>query len=68
MDFKYELTVVPVSEVDRAKEFYAEKLGFNVDVDHRAGEHFPRRPADAAGFGRLDHDRRRDAAGRARRL
>ena len=40
MDFKYELTVVPVSDVDRAKEFYAEKLGFNVDVDHSAGEHF----------------------------
>ena len=40
MDFKYELTVVPVSDVDRAKEFYAEKLGFNVDVDHRAGESF----------------------------
>jgi catechol 2,3-dioxygenase-like lactoylglutathione lyase family enzyme len=40
MDFKYELTVIPVSDVDRAKEFYAEKLGFNVDVDHGAGEHF----------------------------
>jgi catechol 2,3-dioxygenase-like lactoylglutathione lyase family enzyme len=40
VDFKYELTVVPVSDVDRAKEFYAEKLGFNVDVDHRAGESF----------------------------
>src|ERR671914_1240067 len=40
MDFKYELTVVPVSDVDRAKEFYAEKLGFAVDVDHSAGEHF----------------------------
>jgi catechol 2,3-dioxygenase-like lactoylglutathione lyase family enzyme len=40
LDFKYEVTVVPVSDVDRAKDFYAEKLGFNVDVDHRAGEHF----------------------------
>ena len=40
MDFKYEVTVVPVSDVDRAKDFYAEKLGFNVDVDHRAGEDF----------------------------
>jgi len=40
VDFKYELTVVPVSDVDRAKEFYAEKAGFNVDVDHRAGESF----------------------------
>jgi catechol 2,3-dioxygenase-like lactoylglutathione lyase family enzyme len=40
MDYKYELTVIPVSDVDRAKEFYAEKLGFNVDVDHRAGDSF----------------------------
>jgi catechol 2,3-dioxygenase-like lactoylglutathione lyase family enzyme len=40
VDFKYELTVVPVSDVDRAKEFYAERAGFNVDVDHRAGDSF----------------------------
>jgi catechol 2,3-dioxygenase-like lactoylglutathione lyase family enzyme len=40
LDFKYELTVVPVSDVDRAKEFYVERLGFVVDVDHRAGESF----------------------------
>jgi catechol 2,3-dioxygenase-like lactoylglutathione lyase family enzyme len=40
MDFKYELTVIPVSDVDRSKEFYAEKLGFNVDVDHSAGDAF----------------------------
>jgi predicted enzyme related to lactoylglutathione lyase len=40
MDFKYELTVVPVSDVDRAKEFYEQKLGWNVDVDHRAGDSF----------------------------
>jgi catechol 2,3-dioxygenase-like lactoylglutathione lyase family enzyme len=40
LDFKYELTVVPVSDVDRAKQFYAGTLGFEVDVDHRAGESF----------------------------
>jgi catechol 2,3-dioxygenase-like lactoylglutathione lyase family enzyme len=40
VDFRYEVTVVPVSDVDRAKEFYAERLGFNVDVDHRASESF----------------------------
>lgn len=40
MDFKYELTVVPVTDVDRAKQFYAERMGFNVDVDHQAGESF----------------------------
>ena len=40
MDFKLELVVVPVSDVDRAKEFYVDKLGFNVDVDHKAGDTF----------------------------
>jgi predicted enzyme related to lactoylglutathione lyase len=40
MDFKYEVTVVPVSDVDRAKEFYADTVGWAVDVDHRAGESF----------------------------
>jgi catechol 2,3-dioxygenase-like lactoylglutathione lyase family enzyme len=40
LDFKYEVTVIPVSDVDRAKQFYADKLGFAVDVDHRAGESF----------------------------
>src|SRR3954469_644881 len=40
MDWKLELIVVPVSDVDRAKAFYAEQLGWNVDVDHRAGENF----------------------------
>jgi catechol 2,3-dioxygenase-like lactoylglutathione lyase family enzyme len=40
VDYKYELTVVPVSDVDRAKAFYADRVGFRVDVDHRAGESF----------------------------
>lgn len=40
MDYKLELVLIPVSDVDRAKSFYAEKLGFNVDVDHRAGDQF----------------------------
>ena len=40
MDFKLELVVVPVSDVDRAKEFYTDKAGFTLDVDHRAGESF----------------------------
>ena len=40
MDFKLELVVVPVSDVDRAKEFYTEKAGFTLDVDHRAGDAF----------------------------
>jgi predicted enzyme related to lactoylglutathione lyase len=40
VEFKLELVVVPVSDVDRAKAFYSEQVGFNVDVDHRAGENF----------------------------
>jgi catechol 2,3-dioxygenase-like lactoylglutathione lyase family enzyme len=40
MDWKLEVVVVPVSDVDRAKQFYSEKLGFNVDVDNRMGENF----------------------------
>ena len=40
MDYKLELVLVPVSEVDRAKDFYIEKAGFNLDVDHRAGDEF----------------------------
>ena len=34
MQFKLEVVVVPVSDVDRAKAFYADQLGFHVDVDH----------------------------------
>ena len=40
MDWKLELVVVPVSDVDRARTFYAEKAGFNLDVDHRARDDF----------------------------
>lgn len=40
MDWTLELIVVPVSDVDRAKTFYVEQAGFNLDVDHRAGEDF----------------------------
>jgi catechol 2,3-dioxygenase-like lactoylglutathione lyase family enzyme len=40
MDMKLEVVVIPVSDVDRAKSFYSEKLGFNVDVDNRMGEDF----------------------------
>jgi catechol 2,3-dioxygenase-like lactoylglutathione lyase family enzyme len=40
MEWKLEVVVLPVSDMDRAKAFYSDKLGFNVDVDHRAGEDF----------------------------
>jgi catechol 2,3-dioxygenase-like lactoylglutathione lyase family enzyme len=33
MDWKLEVIVVPVTDVDRAKAFYADQLGFIVDVD-----------------------------------
>ena len=40
MDMKLELVPIPVSDVDRAKTFYNEKAGFNVDLDHRGGDEF----------------------------
>ena len=40
MDYKLELVLVPVSDVDRAKAFYTEKVGFHLDVDHGAGDDF----------------------------
>jgi catechol 2,3-dioxygenase-like lactoylglutathione lyase family enzyme len=40
MDYKLELLLIPVSDVDRAKAFYVEKLGFNLDVDHQPSEEF----------------------------
>jgi catechol 2,3-dioxygenase-like lactoylglutathione lyase family enzyme len=33
MDWKLELVALPVTDVDRAKQFYVEKLAFNADVD-----------------------------------
>ena len=33
MDFKLELVLIPVSDVDRAKAFYSEQAGFQLDVD-----------------------------------
>ena len=40
MDWKLELVVVPVSDVDRAKKFYAENAGFTLDYDRGDGERF----------------------------
>jgi catechol 2,3-dioxygenase-like lactoylglutathione lyase family enzyme len=34
MDFKLELVIVPVSDVDRAKDFYVDKVGFHPDQDN----------------------------------
>jgi predicted enzyme related to lactoylglutathione lyase len=38
MDWKLELVAVPVSDVDRAKSFYADNVGFNADQDHRVSD------------------------------
>ena len=37
MDYKLEVVVVPVSDVDRAKAFYGERCGFPVDLDTTNG-------------------------------
>ena len=38
MDYKLELVAVPVSDVDRAKAFYVDKVGFHPDHDHTVNE------------------------------
>jgi catechol 2,3-dioxygenase-like lactoylglutathione lyase family enzyme len=40
MEFKLELVILPVSDVDRAKSFYIEQAGFDLHVDHSAGDNF----------------------------
>jgi catechol 2,3-dioxygenase-like lactoylglutathione lyase family enzyme len=40
MDWKLEVVVVPVSDVDRAKEFYNGRLGFALDTDYRPSDDF----------------------------
>lgn len=38
MDWKLEVVAVPVSDVDRAKTFYSEQVGFHLDHDHTVNE------------------------------
>jgi catechol 2,3-dioxygenase-like lactoylglutathione lyase family enzyme len=40
VDLRLEVVVVPVTDMDRAKDFYTEKCGFNVDVDHQPNDEF----------------------------
>ena len=40
MDYRLELIVMPVTDMDRAKAFYGERAGFHVDIDHRGGGDF----------------------------
>ena len=38
MDWKIELVPIPVTDVDRAKDFYVEKIGFHADFDQTVNE------------------------------
>ncbi|MCU1422027.1 MAG: glyoxalase [Microbacteriaceae bacterium] len=38
MDWKIELVAIPVSDVDRAKAFYVDQVGFDADHDHRVSD------------------------------
>jgi predicted enzyme related to lactoylglutathione lyase len=38
MDWKLELVAIPVTDVDRAKAFYGEQVGFHDDHDHQVNE------------------------------
>src|ERR1700674_3809576 len=38
MDWKLELVILPVSDVDRAKSFYVDKIGFHADHDMRVND------------------------------
>jgi len=40
MDFKLELVLIPVTDVDRAKRFYVDTCGFTLDVDHQPNDAF----------------------------
>ena len=38
MEMKLELVPIPVTDVDRAKAFYTDQVGFNADLDERFGD------------------------------
>ncbi len=38
MDWKIELVAIPVTDVDRAKAFYVEQVGFHADHDHQVND------------------------------
>ena len=57
MEFKLELVLIPVADVDRAKAFYTEQAGFHLEVDTPVGENMrvvqvtPPGSACSVGFG-----------------
>ena len=66
IEMRLELVQVPVSDVDRAKAFYVDQVGFNDDHDHRVSDEIRFVQLDPARLGLLDrpdHGRPRDAAG-----
>ncbi|MGH2700489.1 MAG: VOC family protein [Actinomycetota bacterium] len=38
MHWKLEVVTIPVADLERAKSFYVEQVGFNVDIDHRISD------------------------------
>ena len=38
MNWKLEVVTIPVADLERAKSFYVEQIGFNVDIDHRIND------------------------------
>ena len=61
VDFRLEVVIVPVADVDRAKAFYADQIGFNVDHDTEAEPGNASRPAHPARLDLLGRHRDRIA-------
>ena len=59
VDYRLELILLPVADVDRAKEFYTQRVGFNLDVDTSPREGFRVVQMTPPGVGVLGHDRDR---------
>jgi catechol 2,3-dioxygenase-like lactoylglutathione lyase family enzyme len=57
MNWTLEVVLVPVSDVDRAISFYADKLGFNIDHDTKCEPRGPIRSTDSSWIGLLDRPR-----------
>src|SRR3954451_25220735 len=66
MDWKLEVLIVPVSDVDRAKQLYGNQLGFAVDTDFRPNEDFRVVQVTPPRLGHLDRLRAGASAGPAR--
>jgi catechol 2,3-dioxygenase-like lactoylglutathione lyase family enzyme len=62
VDFKLELIMIPVSDVDRAKAFYTQTAGFKLEVDGKSQRGRADRAGDPARLGLLDRFRQRAQA------